>query len=140
MKKILEDVRVLDLTHFWFGPCCPLVLAEMGAEVIRIEPPWGAVDRIADGALFGGVSYTFHHFNLNKKGLALNLKTPEGLSIFKELVKRSDVVVQNFRPGTMEKLGLSYEVLKELNPKIVYAALSGFGQYGPYSQRSKRPY
>lgn len=135
MRDILEDIRVLDLTQFWFGPYCTLLLAEMGAQVIRVEPPWGGVDRIADGALFGGSSYTFHHHNLNKKGLTLNLKSPEGLELFKSLVKESDVVVQNFRPGTMEKLGLGYNVLKELNPIIIYAALSGFGQNGPYAQR-----
>ncbi|RLI10566.1 CoA transferase [Candidatus Bathyarchaeota archaeon] len=135
MGKILDDIRVLDLTHVWFGPWCTMMLADMGAEVIRIEPPWGAIDRIAEGARFGGVSYTFHHLNLNKKNLTLNLKAPEGVAIFKELVKRSDVVVQNFRPGTMERLGLGYDVLRELNPGIIYAALSGFGQYGPYSSR-----
>ncbi|MDP6048670.1 MAG: CaiB/BaiF CoA-transferase family protein [Candidatus Bathyarchaeota archaeon] len=135
MKDILEDIRVLDLTQFWFGPYCTLLLAEMGAEVIRVEPPWGGIDRIADGALFGGSSYTFHHHNLNKKGLTLNLKSLEGIKLFKSLVKASDVVVQNFRQGSMEKLGLGYEVLKGLNPKIIYAALSGFGQYGPYAKR-----
>ena len=133
--EILEDIRVLDLTQFWFGPFCTMMLADMGAEVIRIEPPWGSVDRIADAALFGGVSYTYHQLNLNKKGLTLNLKTPDGLKVFKELVPKSDVVVQNFRPGTMERLGIGYEVLKELNPKIIYAALSGFGQTGPYRER-----
>jgi CoA:oxalate CoA-transferase len=130
----LEDIRVLDLTHVWFGPWCTMMMADMGAEVIRIEPPWGAIDRLAEGALFGGASYTFHHLNLNKKDLTLNLKEPEGLAIFKELVKKSDVVVQNFSPGTMEDLGLGYDVLKELNPRIIYAALSGFGQYGPYRE------
>lgn len=111
------------------------MLADLGAEVIRIEPPWGAIDRIAEGALFGGASYTFHHLNLSKKDLTLNLKMPEGLAIFKELVKKADVVVQNFSPGTMERLGLGYDVLKAQNPGIIYAALSGFGQYGPYSPR-----
>jgi len=135
MDEVLEDITVLDLTQFWFGPFCTMLLAEQGAEVIRIEPPWGGVDRIADGALFGGVSYTFHHHNLNKKGLTLNLKAAEGVDIFKSLVRRGDVVVQNFRPGTMERLGLGYEVLRELNPGIIYAALSGFGQYGPYVHR-----
>ncbi len=135
MEKPLSDIRVLDLTHVWFGPWATLMMAEMGAEVIRIEPPWGAIDRMAEGALFGGASYTFHHLNLNKKDLTLDLKNPEGLAIFKELVKKADVVVQNFSPGTMEKLGLGYEVLKELDPSIIYAALSGFGQYGPYSNR-----
>jgi CoA:oxalate CoA-transferase len=133
--KILEDIRVLDLTQFWFGPYCTMMLADMGAEVIRIEPPWGSVDRMADAFLAGGSSYTFHQLNLNKKGLTLNLKTEEGVAVFKELVPTADVVVQNFRPGTMERLGLGYDVLKELNPEIIYAALSGFGQTGPYSAR-----
>ncbi|UCH56588.1 MAG: CoA transferase [Candidatus Bathyarchaeota archaeon] len=133
--KILEDIRVLDLSHVWFGPWCTMMLADMGAEVIRVEPPWGAIDRLGEGALFGGASYTFHHLNLNKKDLTLNLKDSRGLGIFKELVRRSDVVVQNFRPGTMERLGLGYDVLRELNPGIIYAALSGYGQDGPYSQR-----
>jgi crotonobetainyl-CoA:carnitine CoA-transferase CaiB-like acyl-CoA transferase len=133
--KILDDIRVLDLSHVWYGPWCTMMLADMGAEVIRVEPPWGAIDRLADGALFGGASYTFHHLNLNKKDITLDLKNPEGLDIFKELVKKADVIVQNFSPGTMERLGLSYDVLKELNPSIIYAALSGFGQDGPYSNR-----
>lgn len=133
--KILEDVRVIDLTQFWFGPFCTMMLADLGAEVIRVEPPWGSPDRVADGYLVGGSSYTFHQLNLNKKGITLNLKTDEGLKIFKNLVKKADVVVQNFRPGTMERLGIGYEVLKQLNPEIIYAALSGFGQTGPYSER-----
>ena len=126
---------MLDLTQFYFGPFATMMLAEMGAEVIRLEPPWGGTDRLADGATFGGSSYSFHHFNLNKKGLTLDLKSEKGIRIFKELVKVSDVVAQNFRPGTMERLGLGYDVLRELNPGIVYAALSGFGQTGPYSER-----
>jgi crotonobetainyl-CoA:carnitine CoA-transferase CaiB-like acyl-CoA transferase len=132
MKMPLEDIRIIDLTHVWFGPWATMMMAYLGAEVIRIEPPWGAIDRLAEGALFGGASYTFHHLNLNKKDLTLNLKDPEGLEIFKELVKKADVVIQNFSPGTMEKLGLEYEVLKELNPGRIYAALSGYGHYGPY--------
>lgn len=154
MENILDDIRVLDLSHIYFGPWCTMMLAEMGAEVIRIEPPWGDmdritegvlvvsseprwgnIDRIAEGALFGGDSYTFHHLNLNKKNLTLNLKEPQGLKIFKELVKKSDVVVQSFSPGTMERLGLGYDVLRELNQGIIYAALSGFGQSGPYKSR-----
>ena len=133
--KILDDIRILDLSHVWYGPWCTMMLADMGAEVIRVEPPWGAIDRLAEGALFGGASYTFHHLNLNKKDITLNLKDPEGVGIFKELVKKADVVVQNFSPGAMERLGLGYEVLRELNPGIIYAALSGFGQDGPYSER-----
>ncbi|MFH0897259.1 MAG: CoA transferase, partial [Candidatus Bathyarchaeota archaeon] len=134
--KILGDIRVLDLTHVMFGPWCTLMLAELGAEVIKIEPPWGALDRLPEeGRLFGGVAPTFHHFNLNKKDLALNLRDERGIKIFKELLKMSDVVVQNFSPGTMEKMGLGYEELKKIRPNIIYAALSGFGQTGPYANR-----
>jgi crotonobetainyl-CoA:carnitine CoA-transferase CaiB-like acyl-CoA transferase len=133
--KILDDIRILDLTHVWYGPWATMMLADMGAEVIRVEPPWGAIDRLAEGALFGGASYTFHHLNLNKKDITLDLKNPDGIGLLKELVKKSDVVVQNFSPGAMERLGLGYEVLKGLNPGIIYAALSGFGQDGPYTKR-----
>jgi len=135
VKRILEDIRVLDLSDHWFGPWCTMMLADLGAEVIKVEPPWGATGRIGRGAMFGGISPTFHYLNLSKKGMAIDLKNPEGLAIFKELVKRSDIVVQNFSTGTMERLGLGYDVLKELNPEIIYAALSGFGQTGPYSTR-----
>ncbi|MFP3950859.1 MAG: CaiB/BaiF CoA transferase family protein [Candidatus Bathyarchaeia archaeon] len=135
LVAILDDVRVIDLTQFYFGPFATKLLADLGAEVIRVEPPWGGTDRLADGAIFGGSSYSFHHWNVNKKGITLNLKTDEGNRIFRELVEISDVVVQNFRPGTMERLRLGYEVLKTVNPNIIYAALSGFGQTGPYRNR-----
>ncbi len=135
MNKIFEDIRVLDLTDHWFGPWCTMMLADLGAEVIKIEPPWGATGRIGSGALYGGASHTFHYLNMSKKDMAINLKDPRGIEIFKELVKKSDIVIQNFSTGTMERLGLGYDVLKELNPKIIYAALTGFGQTGPYSTR-----
>jgi len=135
MTKVLDDIRVVDLTHVWFGPWCTMMLADLGAEVIKIEPPWGSIGRVARGPLIGGASTIFHHLNLNKKDIALNLKDPRGIEIFKKLVEVSDVVVQNFAPGTMERLGLGYDVLKEINPSVIYAALSGFGQYGPYTRR-----
>ena len=135
MKKILEDIRVLDLTHAWFGPYCTMLFAGLGAEVIKVEPPWGALGRMGPGAMIQGASTSFYALNLNKKDLAINLKSPEGIEIFKELVKKTDIVIQNFLPGTMERMGLGYDVLKELNPKIIYAALSGFGQTGPYKSR-----
>jgi len=134
MSNLLEDIRVLDFTHVWFGPYCTMMLAELGADVIKVEPPWGTIGRLGPGALYKGVSTTFYSLNLNKKDIAVDMKSEEGLSIVKELVRRSDVVVQNFVPGTLERLGLSYEVQKELNPRIIYAALSGFGQSGPYSR------
>jgi len=131
--KILEDIKILDFTHVWFGPYCTMMLAELGAEVIKVEPPWGTIGRLGPGEIYKGASTTFYALNLNKKDIAMDLKNPEVLKIIKELVKQSDVVVQNFAPGTMEKLGLGYDVLRELNPRIIYAALSGFGQSGPYS-------
>ncbi len=136
MRKPLEDIRVVDMTHVWFGPWCTMMLADMGAEVIRVEPPWGAIDRISEGMLYGGAPYTFHHLNHNKKDLTLNLKNPEGMRLLKELIKKSDIIVQNMSVGTMEKLGLGYDELKNLNPGIIYAALSGFGQTGPYKNRN----
>ena len=136
MKKMLEDIRVLDLTHVVHGPWCTLMLAEMGAEVIKIEPPWGALDRIPErGLMYGGTSPAFQYLNLNKKGMAIDLKNPKGAKVFKDLVRISDVVVENFSPGTMKRLGLDYDELKKIRPDLIYAALSGFGQTGPYSPR-----
>ena len=134
MPKIFEDIRILDLTNVWFGPFCTMMLAELGAEVIKVEPPWGTIGRLGPGPIFKGTSSTFYALNLNKKDISVDLKSPEGQEIIMELVKLSDVVIQNFVPGTMERLGLGYDVLRELNPKIIYAALSGFGQSGPYSK------
>jgi len=134
MKKALEGIRILDLSHVWFGPFCTLLLAEMGAEVIKIEPTWGDRTRMF-APLHNRESPTFQVLNLNKKGMTLNLKDPKGVEIFKDLVKLSDVVVENFSPGTMQKLGLSYEELRKVKPDIIYASLSGFGQTGPYSPR-----
>lgn len=134
MKSALEGIRILDLSHVWFGPYCTMLLADMGAEVIKVEPIWGDMTRMFP-PLFNRESPTFHSFNLSKKAITLNLKSEKGVKIFKELVKLSDVVVENFSPGTMQKLGLSYEKVKEVKPDIIYASLSGFGQTGPYSPR-----
>jgi len=134
MKKILEDIRILDFTHVWFGPYCTMMLAELGAEVIKVEPPWGTIGRMGPGELHHATSTTYYALNLNKKDIAMDLKNPQVKEMIKELVKQSDVVVQNFAPGAMERLGLGYDVLKKWNPGIIYAALSGFGQTGPYSR------
>jgi crotonobetainyl-CoA:carnitine CoA-transferase CaiB-like acyl-CoA transferase len=134
MPDILEDIRILDLTHVWFGPFCTQALAMLGAEVIKVEPPWGTIGRLGPGALFKNTSTTFYALNLNKKDISIDLKSPEGREIMTRLVEKSDVVAQNFSPGTIERLGFGYEELKEINPKIIYAALSGFGQTGPYSK------
>jgi len=131
---MLEGVRVLDLSHVYFGPYTTMILADMGAEVIKVEPPWGEIGRKYP-PLFGGMSYVFHYFNRSKRGMTIDLKAERGRGIFLRLLERSDVVVENFKPGTMDRLGLGYEVLKEVNPGIIYASLSGFGLTGPYSRR-----
>ncbi|HUS78795.1 MAG TPA: CoA transferase [Patescibacteria group bacterium] len=137
MESILEDIRVVDLTHVWFGPWTTMMLAEMGAKVIKVEPPWGALGRIEEyGPMYGGAAPSFHHLNLNKKGMVINLKHEEGLKLIKALIAKSDVIINNFAPGTMEKLGLSYEDCRAVKPDIIYAVLSGFGDTGPYREYS----
>lgn len=132
--KALEGVRVLDLTHAHAGPICTLFLGGMGAEVIKIEPPWGDMIRMFP-PLVKEVSPYFAFLDRTKKGVTLNLKHPKGVAIFKELVKGADVVVENFSPGTMDGLGLGWDTLRGLNPGIIFASISGFGQTGPWSNR-----
>ena len=134
MTSPLEGVRILDLTQVQAGPSCTQLLAWLGADVIKIEEP-GVGDRTRwERAKDPDVdSFYFLVFNANKRSLTLNLKTDEGREIFSDLVKVSDIVVENFGPGRMESFGLGYDRLKETNPKIVYATIKGFGSYGPYS-------
>ena len=134
MKKILDDIKILDFTHVWFGPYCTMMLSALGADVITVEPPWGNIGRLGPGELYKGTSTSFMAVNCNKKGITIDMKKPEGIALVKELVAKSDVVVQNFATGAMERLGLGYDELKKIKPDIIYAALSGFGQYGPYSK------
>ena len=131
----LEDLVVLDLTRVVAGPFCSSVLGDMGARIIKIENPKGGDDSRAYGPFVNGESAYFAMLNRSKEGITLNLKSPEGKRIFLELVKKADIVLENYRPGVMDKLGLGYDVLKEVNNQIIYAAASGFGSYGPYSQR-----
>lgn len=131
----LEDLLVLDLTRVVAGPFCSSVLGDMGARVIKIENPKGGDDSRAYGPYVNGESAYFAMLNRSKEGVTLNLKSPEGKKIFLEMVKKADVLLENYRPGVMDKLGLGYDVLKGVNDQIIYAAASGFGSYGPYSQR-----
>ena len=134
-EKPLSGVRVLDLTHAYSGPFCTMHLADQGAEVIKLEVP-GKGDQSRNWAPFkNGSSGYFAYFNRNKYGLSLNLKSERGKEIFKELIAKTDVLCENFRVGTMEKLGLGYEVLREINPGLIYASISGFGLEGPMAQR-----
>ncbi|WP_371366065.1 Acetyl-CoA:oxalate CoA-transferase [Sporomusa rhizae] len=133
--KSLENVVVLDLTRVLAGPYASMMFADFGANVIKIEAPKGGDDSRAFGPFVGKESAYFMSLNRGKRSMTLNLKEAKAKEIFKEMVKKADVVLENYRPGTMEKLGLGYDVLKEINPKIIYTACSGFGHTGPYSSK-----
>ena len=131
-KGALDGIRVVDLTRILAGPYCTLLLGDMGAEIIKIEVPGHGDDSRRYPPFIGTESAYFMNLNRNKKSLTLNLKAPEGRAVFLELVKRSDVLIENFRPGTLDALGLGHDTLKALKPDLVYAAISGFGHTGPY--------
>lgn len=132
----LNGVTVLDLTRVVAGPFCTSWLGDMGATVIKIENPGDGGDHSrASEPVVNGVSAWYAALNRNKKTVTLNLKDPEGKALFLELVKKADVVTENFRPGVMNRLGLGYDALAKVNPKIILASVSGYGSYGPYSQR-----
>jgi CoA:oxalate CoA-transferase len=132
---ILDDVRVLDFTAVMSGPYCTRLLADLGAEVIKVEPPEGDHIRLR-APLRAGRSAYFAQLNAGKSSLALDLKKPEARALIHDLVPRCDVLVENYRPGVMKRLGLDYEALSKLNPKLVYCSISGFGQQGSWSGRS----
>ena len=130
----LQSIRVLDLSRLLPGPFCTMILADFGAEVIKIEEP-----KLGDYARFyepkvDEYGAMFHSLNRNKKSVALNLKAEEDKQKFLQLVKDADVLVESFRPGVMERLGLNYEILKEINPRLIYCAITGYGQTGPYAK------
>ncbi len=134
--KPLDGIRIVDLTQHLAGPFCTMLLADMGAEIIKVEPPWGDASRTSPQypSVEGQNSY-FMFVNRNKKSIVLDLKTKGGVEILKNLVEKSDVVVENFRPGVMDRLGIGYDELNEVNPMVVYASISGFGQDSPYVDR-----
>lgn len=131
----LAGIKILDLTRVLAGPVCTMMLADMGAEVIKIEVPGKGDDSRAFSPFQNGESAYFINLNRNKRGITLNLKSEKGKELFRDMVKKADMVVENFRPGVMERLGLGYEDLKKINRGIIYGAISGFGHTGPYSQR-----
>src|SRR6201993_1659684 len=131
----LEGVRVVDFTQFEAGPSCTEALAWLGAEVVKIENP-GRGDpgrRLQPGQPDDDPWY-FHQFNANKKSVTLDLKAPRGLEIVKELLKKADITVENMAPGTIERLGLGYDAVKQLNPGIIYCQVKGFGTGSPYEK------
>jgi crotonobetainyl-CoA:carnitine CoA-transferase CaiB-like acyl-CoA transferase len=133
MPGALDDIRVIDFTHALNGPFCTMLLGHMGAEIIKIEPPagdgfrrsWMPPDAATD-------AYEFLWINVNKNSVVLNLKTERGAELARQLIVKSDVVVENYHAGQMEKFGLGYEQLKDLNPRLIYACSRGFGETGPY--------
>ena len=133
----LVGVRVLDVSQVMAGPYCCMLLADLGADVIKIEPP-GTGDQTRGAMGFkmkGSDSMGFLNMNRNKRSLTLNLKTEAGKKVFYELVKTADILVENYRPGVMKKLGIDYPSLQAINPGLVYASISGFGQTGPWADR-----
>jgi formyl-CoA transferase len=135
MKKALANVKILDLTQFEAGTSCTELLAWMGADVIKLESP-GAGDqgRWLASENPGIDSYYFILLNANKRSITLNLKSERGKAMFMDLVKQVDVLSENFSPGTLETFGVGYDVLREVNPRLIYLTIKGFGTYGPYSE------
>lgn len=137
MTLPLEGFKVLDLSRTLAGPYATMMLADMGADVIKVEEPkFGDESRRFMPPKWNDESCYYLAANRNKRGITVNLKAPEGIEIIKELVKDADVLVENFRTGTMEKLGLGYDVLKDINPRLIFCSISGFGRTGPEKDRA----
>src|SRR4051794_18664333 len=134
--QFLSGIRVVDFTQFEAGPSCTEALAWLGAEVVKVENPTGGdPGRSSFRGSDGKDSWYFLLFNANKKSITANLKSSGGLALVKDLACRADVFVENFAPGAIERLGLSYESVRELNPRIIYAQVKGFGRGSPFEQR-----
>jgi len=133
-KGPLSGITVIDLTAMISGPVCTMMLGDQGADVIKIEPLTGELTRKV-GASKNGMTTSFLCANRSKRSLTLNLKDPKGITVLKKLITKADVLVQNFRPGAMKRMGLSYEEVQKLNKEIIYTSISGFGEKGPYSNQ-----
>ncbi|MGH3392673.1 MAG: CaiB/BaiF CoA transferase family protein, partial [Actinomadura sp.] len=137
MSLALSGLTVLDVTQVMAGPFCCQVLGDLGADVIKVEPIGsGDTSRTGMGtALPGGQSSAFLAVNRNKRSIAIDLKSPSGRAVFHRMAETADVLVENFRPGVTRRLGIDYEAMRAINPRLVYASISGFGQDGPYASR-----
>lgn len=135
MPGSLDGIRVLDLTTIYSGPIAASILGDQGADVIKIESPDGDFMRHPGAAQRNGVGGAFAMMNRNKRGVVIDLRVPDGKAVFKRLAGAADVVVENYRPGVMERLGIGYEVLRALNPRLVFASINGVGASGPYAGR-----
>src|SRR5262245_23916870 len=128
----LAKFKVLDLTRARAGPTCVRQLVDWGAQAIKIEMPGG---RTGDGMGGNRHGFDFQNLHRNKRSMTLNLRDPEGVAIFKNLAKDADIIVENYRPGVKERLGIDYKAIRAINPRIIYGSISGFGQSGPYRDR-----
>ncbi|WP_296474901.1 CoA transferase [Roseinatronobacter sp.] len=131
----LAGMTVIELAHIMAGPVCGLMLADMGANVIKVEKPDGDDSRRFVPPAIEGEAAAYMMMNRNKRGIALNLKDPEAVGVLHRLLETADVVIENYRMGTMERLGLGYESLRQINPRLIYCEISGFGRTGPYAAR-----
>ena len=127
----LTGMRVIELAHIMAGPVCGMMLADMGADVIKVEKPDGDDTRRFVPPEINGESAAYMMMNRNKRGIALNLKDPQAVEALQKLLADADVVIENYRMGTMEKLGMGYDTLRAINPRLVYCEISGFGRTGP---------
>ena len=134
MGKALEGVRILDMTHVQSGPSCTQMLGFLGADVVKLEPPGrGDITRGQLRDIPNVDSLYFTMLNCNKRSITLNMKSAHGTEIFTELLKTSDVLVENFGPGVLDRLGFPWETIQQINPRVIYASIKGFGSYGPNS-------
>ena len=134
MQRALEEIRVLDVTQMLAGPFCAMLLCDMGADVIKVEPPGGDTARGMAGAV-GSDSPSFNAVNRGKRGIVVDLKTREGRGVLKRLARTADVLIENYRPDVMRGFGLDFSSLSKLNPKLIYASISGYGQTGPSAKK-----
>src|SRR5262245_25269983 len=130
----LHGLRVIDVTQVMAGPFCSMILADLGADVVKVEPPSGDSTRTMPGAV-GTDSPSFNAVNRGKRSIVVNLKTPEGVGVVRRLAESADILVENFRPGVMATLGLDYKSLAAVNPGLIYASISGYGQTGPMQNK-----
>src|SRR5262245_54677562 len=135
LVSALEGIRVIDFTQIAAGPLCTMLLADMGADVIKIEPPSGDIGRTLGPPFIGGEGVVFLALNRNKRGLVVDLKTEDGRRQAEELIATADVVIESFRPGVADRLGIGYENLKARFPGLIYCSISAYGQQGPWSTK-----
>src|SRR5687767_5486221 len=131
---LLDGIVVLDATQVMAGPYCAMLLADMGARVIKVEPPAGDSTRAMAGAV-GSDSAAFNAVNRGKLGIVLDLAKPQAVDVFKRLARTADILIENYRPGVMARLGLEYAALSAENPRLIYASISGYGQTGPWASK-----